>query len=89
MPNMSFDADCNLEQKNHWLYKFSTPVLPSFYLKRGSVKHVKYTLVKNREECIQSSLYLLVFAHTWITKGKQRVSLWSGFCELVSKPELD
>ena len=86
---MPHDADGNFEQKNLQLYKCSTPVSPSFYLKLGSIKCLNYTPVKNREECIKSSLHLLVCAHAWITKRKQRLPLSSGFYQLFSKPNLD
>ena len=58
-------------------------------MKCGSAKDLKYTPVKNREECIKSSLYLLLWAHDQITKGKQRAPSWIGFYKLVSKPDLD
>ena len=73
----------------HRSYEGSTPVLPNFYLKRGFAKCLKYTPVQNREECIKSSLYSLVWSHARITKGKQRVPSCRGFYELVSKPDLD
>ena len=60
LSNVSLDADYNFQRENQRSYKGSTPVLPNFYLKRGSAKHLKYPPVKNREECIKSSLYLLV-----------------------------
>ena len=60
LSNVSLDADYNFQRKNQRSYKGSTHVLPNFYLKRGSAKRLKYTSVKNREECIKSSLYLLV-----------------------------
>ena len=78
---MSLDADYNFERKNYRFYKGSISVLPNFNLKRGSAISLKYTPVKNREECIKSAL--LMSAHAPITKGKQRVSSWSGFYELV------
>ena len=86
---MSLDADYNFERKNYRSYKGSISVLPNFNLKRGSAISLKYTPVKNREECIKSALYLLKWAHARITKGKQRVPSWSGFYELVWKPDLD
>ena len=58
--SMSLVADCNFERKNHRLYNGSTPMLPNFYLNRGSAKRVKYSPVKNREEYIKSSLHSLV-----------------------------
>ena len=58
---VSLDADYNFERKNHRSYKGSTPVLPNFYLKRGSAKRLKYTPAKNREERINSFLYSLVW----------------------------
>ena len=68
LSNVSLDADHNFERKNHRSYKGSTPVLPNFYLKRGSAKRLKYTPVKNREECIKSSLY----SSAWHLPGSQK-----------------
>ena len=59
LSNVSLNADYNFERKNHRSYKGFTPVLPNFYLKRGSAKRLKYTPVKNRE-CIKLSLHSLV-----------------------------
>ena len=53
----SLDADCNFERKNHRSYKSSISVLPNFNLKLGLARRLKYTPVKNREECIKSFLY--------------------------------
>ena len=89
LSNVYLDADDNFERKNHQSYKGSTPVLSNLYLKRGSAERLKYNPVKIKEECIKSFLYSPVEAHALITKGKQRVRLWSGFYELVSRQELD
>ena len=87
LSNVSLYADYNFERKNHRSYKGSTPVLPNFYC--GSAKRLKYTPVKNREECIKSCLYYLVWAHARITKGRQMLLLWSRFYELASNTDLD
>ena len=90
LSSVFLDADYNFMQSwNHQSYKGSNPVLPNFCLKSGSAKRLKYTPVKNREECMKSSLYSLLWAHARILKGKQRVPSWSGFYELVSKPGLE
>lgn len=89
LSNVSLGADYNFERKNHWSCKGSTPVLSNFCLKRGSAKRLKYSALKNREKCIKSSSYSLVWAHTQIIKGKQRVPSCSEFYELVSKSNLD
>ena len=78
---VSLDADYNFERKYQRSLKF--------YLKRGSAKRLKYSALKNREKCIKSSSYSLVWAHTQIIKGKQRVPSCSEFYELVSKSNLD
>ena len=74
LSKVSLDADYNFEQKNHWSYKSSTPVLPNIYLKRGSAKRLKYTPVKKREECIKSSFYSLVWAYARITNRETKGS---------------
>ena len=89
LSNVSIDAYYNFDRKNHRSNKGSTLVLPDFYLKRGSAKRLRCIPVKNREKCVNSSLYSLVWAHAWITKGKQRVPSGSGFYKHVSKPDLD
>ena len=90
LSSVFLDADYNFMRSwNHRSYKGSNPVLPNFCLKSGSAKRLKYTPVKNREECMKSSLYSLLWAHARILKGKQRVPSWSGFYELVSKPGLE
>ena len=43
----------------------------------------------SREECQKSSLHSLIWAYSRMTKEKQKVPSWSGFKELISKPELD
>ena len=54
LPSVSLDANSNFERKNKRSYKGSTLVLSSFCLKSGSAKHLKYTALENREECINS-----------------------------------
>ena len=89
--NVTLDANYknNFERKKHRSYKGTSQVLDNFYFKRGSVKSLKYINVDGRKECMKASLYSLVWAHSRMTKEKQKVPSWSGFKELVSKPDLD
>ena len=63
--------------------------MPDFYLKRGSPRPLKYTLVNEKEEFKKSSFSSLVWVYSRNMKENQSVPSWSGFKELVSDLDLD